>query len=141
MAYMNQKRKAALVANCKKVLNKYGVKATFKVRNHSTLVCTLREGGIDFHNSWVRKTDPYGDETRFHHDVNTYWLDEHWHSVALDFLKELKSAMNGVGTEDENFDKSNPMIDYFHVGWYIDIHIGEYYKPYVFNPILTKEVA
>ena len=48
MAYVSQDRKKKLVAECKKVLAKYGVKATFRVRHHSTLVCTLREGGIDF---------------------------------------------------------------------------------------------
>lgn len=141
MAYMSQQRKKALVANCKKVLAKYGVKATFKVRHGSTLVCTLREGGIDFHNNWVKQIDHVGQATKFYHEVNPYWLSTNWQGVELAFLQELKDAMNGVGTDDENFDKSNIQIDYFHVGWYLSINIGEYDKPYVFNPLLCKEVA
>lgn len=141
MAYMNQKRKAALVAECKKVLKKYGVKATFRVRHHSTLVCTLREGGIDFVANFKERTNTYGDTLRANvngGDINTYWLEDNWKDPALSFLKELKDAMNGRGTDDENFDKSNIQIDYFHVGWYIDINIGEYNKPYVLNPELTE---
>ena len=30
----------------------------------------------------------------------------------------------------ENFDKSDPMTDYFHVGYYISVRIGSYDKPY-----------
>ena len=30
----------------------------------------------------------------------------------------------------ENFDKSDPMTDYFHVGYYISVNIGSYDKPY-----------
>ena len=144
MAYMSQKRKKALVANCKKVLAKYGMKATFKVRHKSTLVCTLREGGIDFVANFKERKNCYGDTLRAKvngGDINTYWLEDNWNDPALSFLKELKDAMNGRGTDDENFDKSNIQIDYFHVGWYIDINIGEYNKPYVLNPELTKEAA
>ena len=122
MAWMNQKKKALLLPGIKKVLAKYGMKATFRVRHNSTLVCTLRTGGIDF-----------GGDT----NVNMYWLDTHYSGTALEFLKELKDAMNGKGTDTENFDKSDPMTDYFHVGWYTDINIGAWDKPYVFDPELT----
>jgi hypothetical protein len=37
MAYMNQERKAQIVAAVKPILAKYGVKGTFAVRNHSTI--------------------------------------------------------------------------------------------------------
>lgn len=148
MAYVSQARKKALVANCKKVLAKYGMKATFSVRHKSTLVCTLREGGIDFvanfkerKNVALYPRDVYGDTLHNGGDINTYWLEDNWNDPALSFLKELKDAMNGRGTDDENFDKSNIHIDYFHVGWYIDINIGVYDKPYVLNPELAKEVA
>lgn len=144
MAYVSQARKKALVANCKKVLAKYGMKATFSVRHKSTLVCTLREGGIDFVANFKERKNVYGDTLRActnGGDINTYWLEDNWNDPALSFLKELKDAMNGRGTDDENFDKSNIQIDYFHVGWYIDINIGVYDKPYVLNPELAKEVA
>lgn len=144
MAYVSQDRKKKLVAECKKVLAKYGVKATFRVRHHSTLVCTLREGGIDFVNSHKDRTNTYGDVIRCNvngGDLNVYWYSDHFTGQALSFLKELLDAMNGRGTDDENFDKSEPMTDYFHVGWYNSVVFGTYNKPYVLNPELSKEVA
>ena len=51
---------------------------------------------------------------------------------ALAFLSEVIPAMN-VG----NFDNSDPMTDYFHVGWYVDVNLGRWDKPYVY----TSEVS
>ena len=45
---------------------------------------------------------------------------------AVSFLDEVLPAMN-VG----NHNRSDLMTDYFDVGWYIDINIGRYNKPYV----------
>ena len=30
-----------------------------------------------------------------------------------------------------NFDNSDPQSDYFSVGWYTDINVGKWNKPYV----------
>lgn len=136
MAYMSQKKKALLMPGIKKVLDKYGVKATFRVRHHSTLVCTIREGGVDFVNDWLVHEDQWGNKQEFHYQVNTYWLDKSWGGAALAFFKELAAAMN-----EGNHDNSDPMTDYFDVGFYTDINIGTWEKPYVFNPELVKEVA
>lgn len=135
MAYMNQQRKKELTPGIKKVLNKYGVKGTLRC-DYGTLVCTLREGGIDFVNSVSKRTDGWGNPVTFHYQVNEYHIDSQWEGVAKDFLLELAAAMR-VG----NWDHSDPMTDYFNVGWYITINIGEYSKPYLFNPLLTKAVA
>ena len=43
-------------------------------------------------------------------------------------MRELVDAMNWC-----NYDESNPMIDYFNVGWYISVKIGTYNKPYVYE--------
>jgi hypothetical protein len=122
MAYMSQERKKELAPGIRAVLKKYGVKGTIAVNNHSTLVVNLREGRIDFENSLNRERNP---DASFHYQVNTYWLEDHWTGDALSFLQELKEAMN-IG----NFDKSDIMTDYFHVGWYTDINIGRWDRPY-----------
>jgi len=44
----------------------------------------------------------------------------------LKFLTELKDAMN-VG----NYDRSDMQSDYFDVGFYIDINVGNWDKPYI----------
>ena len=46
MAYMSKENKARIVQLCKPILKKYAVKATFKVANHSTLICTIKVGSL-----------------------------------------------------------------------------------------------
>ena len=136
MAYMSQQRKKELMPGIKAVLAKYGLKATVSVRHHSSLVVTIREGGIDFINSVTKKTDQWGNPNEFHYQVNTHWIKDHWESPAAEALMELKKAMS-----TGNWDNSDPYTDYFDVGWYTDINIGTWDKPYVLNPEMTKEAA
>lgn len=119
MAYMNQDRKKELAPAIKAVLKEYGMKATIAVRNHSTLVVNIKRGPIDF-----------GEYT--HGDgyiqVNTYHIERHYEGVAREFLLKLKDAMMAG-----NWDKSDIQSDYFNVGWWIDINVGGYAKPYEYN--------
>ena len=46
MAYMSQENKKRIVALCKPILAKYDIRATFKVDNHSTLICTIKVGSL-----------------------------------------------------------------------------------------------
>lgn len=40
----------------------------------------------------------------------------------------LLAALN-----DENFNDSDPYTDYYHVGWYVELRIGHFEKPFVFK--------
>ena len=111
MAYVSKELKAELSPAIKAVLKKYKMKGSIAVDNHSSLVVNVASGPIDF-----------GTE---HTQVNHYHLDRNYSGTALEFLKELHSAMS-----KGNFDESDAMTDYFHVGWYIDINIGRWSKPY-----------
>ena len=53
MAYMNQERKAQIVAAVKPILKKYGIKATFAVRNHSTICLNIKSGKLDFIENYI----------------------------------------------------------------------------------------
>ena len=135
MAYMNQERKAKLAPRIKAVCRKYGVKATVAVRHHSTLVVNIREGKIDFAQNHI---DAVKDQPRYVQygvptvdslksmDINPYWFREHFTGKARAFLVELFAVMN-----DGNHDNSNAQIDYFDVGWYNDVNVGKWNKPYV----------
>ena len=138
MAYVSQERKANLAPQIKAVLKKYGMKGTIAVRHHSTLVVNIRAGKLDVCGNWFEnlREDSYYLENNNAApeslDVNTYHIDSNYTGEVADFLNELVDAMNGVGSETEaNFDKSDSMTDYFHVGWYIDINVGRYNKPYI----------
>jgi len=124
MAYMSQETKKKLAPQIKAVLKKYGMKGTLSVRHHSTLVINIKEGKLDVFNSFSDRGKPDYDLSGSL-DVNPYWIKEHYEGKVKDFLVELKDAMM-----KGNHDKSDIMTDYFDVGWYIDINIGRWNKPY-----------
>ena len=133
MAYVSQELKAKLSPKIKAVCKKYGVKASIGVDNHSTLVLNIRSAKIDFianYNS-VAATKPGFSErggylAKDYLQVNTYYTDEHFTGKAKNFLREVIDAMN-VG----NFDKSDSQTDYFHCGWYVNVNVGRWNKPFV----------
>ena len=113
MAYVSQELKAKLAPTIKAVLKKYKVKGSISVRNHSSLVVTLKEGAVNF--------------GKDHADVNTYYINDHYAGKARGLLNELKAAMEGP----EFFCEDDSQTDYFHRSHYIDIYIGKWDKPYV----------
>ena len=107
MAYMNKEKKEKLAPAVKAICAKYGVKGTLRIHNHSTLVLTVLSGKIDFFGS--ESEDKMG-----------------WTGEAKKFMDEVETAMN-VG----NHNNSDIMTDYFDVGWYVRINVGEWDKPYI----------
>lgn len=127
MAYFNQAMKAEKSAAIKALAKEYGVKLTLAVRNHSTFVCNIKSGSIDFFNSinednWRNPQDVkkcgYMDVYK---DIDSAFLP----GAARDFLKKLNRIMM-----QGNHDNSDAMTDYFDVGWYVDINVGQWGKPY-----------
>jgi hypothetical protein len=137
MAHMNQERKAKIAARVKPILKKYGVKATLSVHNHSTICLNIASSGIDFIKNYneileakraYRSVSDYSPDKYM--DVNPYWFHEQFSGKALEFLTAVFSALNLENDEDANFDKSDSMSDYFHVGWYVSVSVGRWNKPY-----------
>ena len=123
MAYMNQEKKAKLSPAIKAVLKKYNMKGSIAVRNYSTLVVNIKSGKLDVIGN-AKKNGLNANDTYI--DVNTYWIDTHYTGKVKNFLLELKAAMMSG-----NHDNSDIMTDYFDVGWYIDINVGNWNKPYI----------
>ena len=121
MAYVSQELKARLSPAIKAVCKKYGVKATISVRDHRVLVLTVSSGKLDFMGSFLL----HAGVPRGHIQVNTYSYASHFAGACRDFLAEVIAAMN-----DGNHYSSDIQSDYFSVGWYIDINIGKWDKPY-----------
>jgi hypothetical protein len=137
MAYFNQERKQERAPVIKAILKKYGVKGSLAVRNHSTFVLNIKSGSVDFIENYI-KTDAdkhYGnkmDQNQIDYlrknkavDVNPYWFQEHYSGKAKQFLTEVFAAMN-----KGNHNNSEIQTDYFDVGWYVDVNIGQWNKPY-----------
>ena len=113
---MSQENKKALSPAIKAVLKKFKMKGTISVKHHSSLVVNIKSGPIDFEmNGRGYTTMSYA------HNAKT--------EEEKTFVTELLAAMNGAG-ELQNFDESDIMTDYFNIGWYTNINIGKYDKPY-----------
>jgi len=134
MAYMNQERKAKIVAAVKPILAKYGVKGTFKC---DRLAITLRmaSGKIDFiadqpdssvqYGQWVTN-DKDAKRKQYSFDVNPYWYQEHYTGISKQFLDELIPAMKAA----DYYDRSDAMTDYFDTAYYYHVKVGSWDKPY-----------
>lgn len=137
MAYMSQERKSQIAPVVKAICKKYGVKASLAVRNHRTLVLNVTQGDIDFIENYIEtdRNKSYAkymsqdqiDSLRKNRalDVNPYHYKDHFSGRALQFIKEVHTAMM-----KGNHDNSDIQTDYFDVGWYVDINIGRWNKPY-----------
>ena len=128
MAYMNQERKKRIAAGLKPILAKYGVKGTLSVRNHSTIVLTIRKGDLNPFTDFIptdNGTPQLLKHMRDYLDVNPYHYERHYDGHTLEFLKEAYAVLN-----NGNHDRSDIMSDYFDVGWYVTVTFGKWDKPY-----------
>lgn len=145
MAYMNQERKAKLAANLKKVMPK-GWKYSLSVRSGMTICLTISQAPVDLiEEVATRVSEPdlalryqdRGGEIRKSGcvSVNPYWLENQF-GASLPIFEAIKAALN-----DGNHDRSDVRTDYFDVGWYVDINIGRWDKPFVFAPVANLQPA
>lgn len=134
MAYVSQELKSKLSPAIKAVCKKYGVKASIAVRNHMTLCLNVKSGSIDFignsnrvcGNDFYQVARGFKPNTSGYDQVNPYHFQNHYDGDAQAFLTEVLAIMN-----DGNWDKSDIQTDYFNVGWYVDVNIGKWDKPYI----------
>jgi len=133
MAYVSQELKSKLSPAIKAVCKKYGIRASIAVRSHMTLCLNVKSGAIDFigNSNRVCGADFYQvargfkSNTTGYDQINPYHFQNHYDGDARAFLTEVLAVMN-----DGNWDKSDIQSDYFNVGWYVDVNIGTWNKPY-----------
>jgi hypothetical protein len=135
MSFMSQEKKKSLAPKIKELLKKHGLKGSLSVNHHSTLVLNITSGKIDLLGSYNKMVDILPSSSIPKHkaegylQANVYWLQNHFEGKAMEALIELRNAMN-----DGNHDRSDIMSDYHDVGWYVNINIGNWQKPYVVTP-------
>ena len=124
-AYMNQERKAIIAAELKKVIPK-GWKWSLGVRHHSTIVLTIAAAPIDL---LAGQKHAITGTRGGHLQLNVYHPESHFQGDLLVIFREIIAAMN-----TGNWDKSDSQSDYFNVGWYVDVDIGKWDKPFKVLP-------
>jgi hypothetical protein len=128
---MSQETKAKIAPKIKAILARNGLKGSLAVHNHSTLVLNIKSGKIDFIKNFNETCQTrYGAPVRFTPattsiDVNPYHFRDHFSGKAKQALEQLLAAM-----QEGNWDESDIQTDYFNVGWYVDVNIGKWNKPY-----------
>ena len=123
---MSQEKKSQIAPVVKEILKKYGLKWTLSVENYSTLVLKISAWSINFKEYLTDRSSNSVYQNWYHINVNVYWIDEWFEWIAKDALMELYDAMMVW-----NHDNSDAQVDYFDVGWYVDIKIGKWDKDYV----------
>jgi len=116
MAYVSKEFKKEISPAIKKVLARYKFKGTIAIKNLSTLVVNISKGPLALSDLLNRDVN--------HHTIsyNIEYGSDEWKK----FINELVDVMNG-----ENYNKNDIMSDYFDVGYYIDINLGKWNKPYI----------
>lgn len=132
MAYINQDQKAKIAASLKRVIPA-GWKYSLAVRNHSTLVLTISEAPVDLLGNWfatvnARRANQNDEpmEPTGSVGINTYYVREQFSSDLSPKFVAILDAMN-----EGNHDRSDLQSDYHDVGWYTDIRIGKWDRPFV----------
>lgn len=136
MAYVSKEMKAKAAPIIKAICKKYGVKASLAVRHHSTLVLNIKSAKIDFIASANRmraeeaaRGRPVYGEIVDHIQVNEYYTDTSYDGKAREFFAEVIPALYGP----DYFNDDDSQTDYFHRSHYIDINVGQWNKPFVFE--------
>ena len=127
MAYITKEKKAIIIARVKAVTPK-GWRVTFRMRHSSTIICTIRQADVDIlaaveaaYATWP-SYETSGPVTHIQSLSPTTILE------LPDSLRKPLSAMYAA-LYSENYDNSDISTDYFDVGYYAHIAIGEWDKP------------
>lgn len=121
MAYIDQTKKKEIAAKLKRVVPA-GWRYSLAIRNHTALVMTIRSAPLNLlaDVQWDERATNRG-HTRFHPNHQRHFSEEN-----RKVLEAIWDVLN-----DGNWDKSDIMTDYFNVGWYVDLDIGQWNKPFV----------
>jgi hypothetical protein len=107
MAYANKDQSKRVKAELTKEFP--GYKFSVTVENYSSIVVSIMAAPVVFTHR------PY-------EQLNHFYLERYQNS---EILKRIKSIAN-----KGNYDKSDAMTDYFEVGFYLNINVGKWDKPF-----------
>lgn len=128
MAYITKEKSAEIRKALKARFPDW--KFSVKIRHHSSLDVDILSAPIDL--LAYKLPGRYDDDTSkarpAYAGVNHYYVSENWASPAKEALLEIVKISN-----EGNHDNSDIQTDYFDVGWYYDLSIGTWDKPFVYT--------
>lgn len=128
MAFMSQEKKREIARELKSALRGFPFEISYSlaVHNHSTLVMTIRRSELDPFADRVPDRWPGSRDGETYINVNVYHWRDHFTGPTKGFLEIVLPILNRG-----NHDNSDPMTDYFDVGWYVDVQFGKWDKSYI----------
>jgi len=117
MAYITQDQKKKIAKLLKKVVPS-DWRYSLAIRHHSKIIMTIRKGPIEL--------VTVGGKVRTHFSPNDLYLSNSYSGELLETMEKINTALNL-----DNFDNSDTMTDYFHVGHYVTIQAGKWNKPFI----------
>jgi hypothetical protein len=119
MAYINSESVKQMRNQIKEMYpSKQGWKFSITRENYSNVRCVILSAPIELRI----------DNSKTNEGVNHFYIETRYNGEnekATEVLKNINDILN-----TDNFDESDSMTDYFHVGHYISISIGDWNKPF-----------
>lgn len=124
MAYINAKDVKSIRDQLKSEFPEF--KFSVRNRHSSSVQITIVSGPVDFGKEVYTHGDGYC-------QVNSYHTEKFYgkHAKFLDRIDEIAKTAPGLAGGKVYFNETDAQIDYFHVAYYVNIHIGAWDKPYV----------
>ena len=122
MPYISKEQKDAKAVELRALAKEYGIKATVARKHGTELVLNISGGKIDFIGHFNNIDTRY---STTYIQVNHYRIDEDFTGIAKEFLIKAFNIMNAG-----NYNNSDYYTDYFDIGFFISINIGQWNKPY-----------
>lgn len=123
MAYMNQETKKIIKSELDKVVPS-DMKYSLRVLNNSHIIMTVTKGSVDFYKNYNGNCTSVNEPLK----INQYWTDKYFTGATLELINKIIKALNV-----KNWNRSDVQTDYFGVGYYVDLQVGSYDKPYILN--------
>ena len=118
MAYMSKEHAATIRKNLKVAYPH--IKFSVSIHHSMSINVCIMESPLSIAD--IIGNDKMVNVYNNHYDINHYYLHEY---ASSDLLKGIYEIIN-----EGNFDESDSQTDYFHVGFYVNMSIGKWDKPY-----------
>lgn len=122
-AYVSKEKMKQVQTEIKEAYPEY--KFSIKKKHYSTVDIAILSGPLELITKNNKKPEDYGYR---YEQVNPFWIEEHYKDSPeiSEFLQGVVSIAN-----KGNHNNSDLMTDYHDVGFYINLSIGDWDKPYV----------
>jgi hypothetical protein len=122
MAYITQDQKKVIATKLKGIAPKTW-KYSLGIHHHSTIVLKIRSADVNLVKA-IR-----GEGYKYQHaELNQYHYKNNENLLAAGLVEIFEKILGALNTD--NYDNSDSMADYFDVGHYVTVKVGDWDKPF-----------